>query len=124
MGNGSANFACAVSHPVCYWYTTMTIKTPYAPSDGVKIPNLDPFFGPDAPSLPDPEPMPDAMQQNPHILYVMQILADLLTDRLDTSPTPILSSTTTRRIETAGCSRTCTWRLTWTPRPSGGETAT
>ena len=28
--------------------------------------------------------MPDAMQQNPHILYVMQILADLLTDRLDT----------------------------------------
>ena len=62
----------------------MTIKTPYAPSDGVKIPNLDPFFGPDAPPLPDPEPMPDAMQQNPHILYVMQILADLLTDRLDT----------------------------------------
>ena len=62
----------------------MTIKTPYAPSDGVKIPNLDPFFGPDAPSLPDPEPMPDAMQQNPHILYVMQVLADVLTDRLDT----------------------------------------
>ena len=62
----------------------MTIKTPYAPSDGVKIPNLDPFFGPDAPPLPDPEPMPDGMQQNPHILYVMQILADLLTDRLDT----------------------------------------
>ncbi len=62
----------------------MTIRTPYAPSDGIKIPNLDPFFGPDAPSLPDPEPMPDAMQQNPHILYVMQILADLLTDRLDT----------------------------------------
>lgn len=65
----------------------MTIRatmTPYAPSDGVKIPNLDPFFGPDAPPLPDPEPMPDGMQQNPHILYVMQILADLLTDRLDT----------------------------------------
>lgn len=62
----------------------MTIKTPYAPSDGVKIPNLDPFFGLDAPPLPDPEPMPDGMQQNPHILYVMQILADLLTDRLDT----------------------------------------
>ncbi len=62
----------------------MTIKTPYAPSDGVKIPNLDPFFGPDAPPLPDPEPMPDGVQQNPHILYVMQILADLLTDRLDT----------------------------------------
>ena len=62
----------------------MTIKTPYAPSDGVKIPNLDPFFGPNAPPLPDPEPMPDAMQQNPHILYVMQILVDLLTDRLDT----------------------------------------
>ena len=62
----------------------MTIKTPYAPSDGVKIPNLDPFFGPDAPPLPDPEPMPDGMQQNPHILYVMQILADVLTDRLDT----------------------------------------
>ena len=62
----------------------MTIKTPYAPSDGVRIPNLDPFFGPDGPPLPDPEPMPDGMQQNPHILYVMQILADLLTDRLDT----------------------------------------
>ena len=62
----------------------MTIKTPYAPSHGVNIPNLDPFFGPDAPPLPDPEPMPDAMQQNPHILYVMQILADVLTDRLDT----------------------------------------
>ena len=62
----------------------MTIKTPYAPSHGVNIPNLDTFFGPDAPPLPDPEPMPDAMQQNPHILYVMQILADVLTDRLDT----------------------------------------
>jgi Uma2 family endonuclease len=62
----------------------MTIKTPYAPSHGVNIPNLDPFFGPDAPPLPDPEPLPDAMQQNPHVLYVMQILADLLTDRLDT----------------------------------------
>ena len=62
----------------------MTIKTPYAPSDGVRIPHLDPFFGPDAPPLPDPELMPEGMQQNPHILYVMQILADLLTDRLDT----------------------------------------
>ena len=64
--------------------TTRTTMTPYAPSDGVKIPNLDPFFGPDAPPLPDPEPMPDGPQQNPHILYVMQILADVLTDRLDT----------------------------------------
>ena len=62
--------------------TTATTMTPYAPSCAAAIPNLDPFFGPDAPHLPDPEPMPDAMQQNPHILYVMQILADLLTDRL------------------------------------------
>lgn len=38
---------------------------------------LDPFFGPDAPQLPDADPMPDAMQQNPYILHLMQILDDL-----------------------------------------------
>ena len=62
---------------------TTTKTPPYRPSHAGAIPNLDSFFGPDAPPLPDPEPMPDAMQQNPYILYTMQILADLLTDRLD-----------------------------------------
>lgn len=102
----------------------MTIKTPYAPSDGVKIPNLDPFFGPDAPPLPDPEPMPEGPQQNPHILYVMQILADLLTERLDTfvdTNTIVYYDPTDR---TAGCNRTCTSLLTWMPKPSGDGTVT
>ena len=54
---------------------------PYASPRTVDIPNLDPFFGPDAPMLPDPEPMPDGMQQNPYILHVMQILIDVLADR-------------------------------------------
>ena len=64
----------------------MTTRLPYAPphSAHANIANLDPFFGPDAPTLPDPEPLPDGMQQNPHILHVMQILADILTDRLNT----------------------------------------
>ena len=57
----------------------MTTRAPltYTPATGVKVPNLDPFFGPDAPTLPDPEPMPDAMLQNPYILHVMQILDDI-----------------------------------------------
>ena len=54
---------------------------PYVSPRAVDIPNLDPFFGPDAPMLPDPEPMPDGMQQNPYILHVMQILIDVLADR-------------------------------------------
>lgn len=61
--------------------TTATLPRPYAPPRAVSIPNLDPFFGPDAPMLPDPEPMPDGMQQNPYILHVMQILIDVLADR-------------------------------------------
>ena len=71
--------------------TTMTTATlpdapprarpPYVSPRAVAIPNLDPFFGPDAPMLPDPEPMPDGMQQNPYILHVMQILIDVLADR-------------------------------------------
>jgi Uma2 family endonuclease len=55
----------------------MTTKLPRTPGPSVAIPNLDPMFGPDAPTLPDADPMPDAMQQNPFILHVMQILADL-----------------------------------------------
>ena len=61
----------------------MTTKVPQARAPSA-VPNLDPLFGPDAPSLPDPGPMADAMQQNPHILHAMQILADLLIDRPDT----------------------------------------
>lgn len=55
----------------------MTTKLPRTPAQNVAIPDLDPFFGPDAPTLPDADPMPDAMQQNPFILHVMQILVDL-----------------------------------------------
>ena len=55
----------------------MTTKLPNALVSGADILNLDPFFGPDAPTLPDAEPIPDAMQQNPFILHIMQILADL-----------------------------------------------
>lgn len=55
----------------------MTTMLPYAPPDRVNIPNLDPFFGPDAPPLPDPEPRPDGMQQNPPIIHIMQILDDI-----------------------------------------------
>ena len=62
----------------------MTTSIPYASSHRAAIANLDPCFGPDAALLPDSEPLPDALQQNPHILHVMQILADLFTDRVDT----------------------------------------
>ena len=62
----------------------MTTSNSYASSRRAAIANLDPCFGPDAALLPDPEPLPDALQQNPHILHVMQILADLFTDRVDT----------------------------------------
>lgn len=58
----------------------MTTRLPYAPSSGARIPDLDPFFGPDAPPLPDPEAIPDGMLQNPTILYAMQILADVVVD--------------------------------------------
>ena len=54
----------------------MTTKQPYAPSLSARIADLDPFFGPDAPTLPDADPMPDAMQQNPCILHAMQILQE------------------------------------------------
>ncbi len=56
----------------------MTTKYSYAPPHSVEIPDLDPFFGPDAPSLPDPEPIPDPMQQNRFIFHTLQILVDLL----------------------------------------------
>lgn len=56
----------------------MTTRLAYSPPGEVGIPNLDPFFGPDAPSLPDPEPIPDGMFQNPSILYAMQILDDVV----------------------------------------------
>ena len=56
----------------------MTTKLPRTPAQSAAIPDLDPLFGPDAPTLPDADPMPDAMQQNPFILHVMQILADML----------------------------------------------
>ena len=55
----------------------MTTRLPYAPPHSTNIANLDSFFGPDAPPLPDPEPLPDGMQQNPHIIHVMQILDDI-----------------------------------------------
>lgn len=55
----------------------MTTKLPYASSFTVSIADLDPIFGPDAPTLPDADPMPDAMQQNPFILHAMQILQDI-----------------------------------------------
>ena len=58
----------------------MTTRLTYAPSSGARIPNLDPFFGPDAPPLPDPEAIPDGMLQNPTILYAMQILDDVVVD--------------------------------------------
>ena len=55
----------------------MTTKQPYAPFFSAGIADLDPFFGPDAPTLPDADPMPEAMQQNPFILHAMQILQDI-----------------------------------------------
>ena len=62
----------------------MTTKLPYAPPSKVGIPNLDPFFGPDAPALPDAVPPPDLMLQNPDIIYTLQILDDVIAgDRTD-----------------------------------------
>ncbi len=55
----------------------MTTKLPYAPPGEVGIPNLDPFFAPGAPALPDAVPPDDLMQQNPDIHYVLQILDDV-----------------------------------------------
>ena len=104
----------------------MTTKVPQARAPSA-VPNLDPLFGPDAPSLPDPGPMADAMQQNPHILHAMQILADLLIDRPDTfvDTTFVTPSSTTIRPTTTGASnRTSTLPLEWTRRRSGAATAT
>ena len=56
----------------------MTTRLAYSPPGKMRIPNLDPFFGPDAPALPDAEPIPDGMFQNPSILYAMQILTDVV----------------------------------------------
>ena len=62
----------------------MTTKPAYAPPGSAGIPNLDPFFGPDAPPLPDAEPPDDLMLQNPDIHYALQILYDLVVgDRTD-----------------------------------------
>ena len=105
----------------------MTTSNSYASSHRAAIANLDPCFGPDAALLPDSEPLPDAMQQNPHILHVMQILADLFTDRVDTFadtntiPTP--SSITTPPTATGASSPMYMWPLAWTLRRSGSATA-
>ena len=62
----------------------MTTKPGYAPPGSVGISNLDPFFGPDAPPLPDAEPPVDLMLQNPDIHYALQILYDVVVgDRAD-----------------------------------------
>lgn len=62
----------------------MTTKPAYAPPGSLGIPNLDPFFGPDAPPLPDAEPPDDLMLQNPDIHYALQILYDVVVgDRAD-----------------------------------------
>ena len=62
----------------------MTTKPAYAPPGSVGIPNLDPFFGPDAPPLPDAEPPDDLMLQNPDIHYALEILYDVVVgDRAD-----------------------------------------
>ncbi len=62
----------------------MTTKPVYAPAGSVGIPNLDPFFAADAPSLPDAEAPDDLMLQNPDIIYVFQVLTDLVVgDRAD-----------------------------------------
>ena len=101
----------------------MTTKAPQARAPSA-VPNLDPFFGPDAPSLPDPGPMADAMQQNPHILHAMQILADLLIDRpdtfVDTNTIVYYDPTAT----TGASNRTSTLPLEWTRRRPGAATAT
>ena len=62
----------------------MTTKLPRTPAQSAAIPNLDPLFGPDAPTLPDAEPPADLMLQNPDIIYAMQILNDVVVgDRAD-----------------------------------------
>ena len=62
----------------------MTTKPAYAPPGSVGIPNLDPFFGPDAPPLPDAELPDDLMLQNPDIHYTLEILYDVVVgDRTD-----------------------------------------
>ena len=62
----------------------MATRVAYSPPGEVGIPNLDPFFGPDAPTLPDAEPPPDLMLQYPDIHYVLQILYDVVVgDRTD-----------------------------------------
>ncbi len=62
----------------------MTAKPAYAPPGSVGIPDLDPFFASDAPPLPDAEPPPDLMLQNPDIHYALQILDDVVVgDRTD-----------------------------------------
>lgn len=55
----------------------MTIRPAYSPPGEVGISNLDPFFGPDVPMLPDAELPHDLMLQNPDIHYVLQILYDV-----------------------------------------------
>ena len=55
----------------------MTTQLAEPPPQIADLTLLDPFFGPDAPQLPDADPMPDAMLQNPYILHLMQILDDL-----------------------------------------------
>ena len=49
-----------------------------------QFPILTPFSGRTRRRCPIRNPLPDGMQQNPYILRVMQILADVLTDRLNT----------------------------------------
>ena len=62
----------------------MTTEPAYVPPGSVGIPNLDPFFGPDAPPLPDAKPPDDLMLQNPDIHYALQILYDVVVgDRPD-----------------------------------------
>lgn len=62
----------------------MTVKPAYASTGSVGIPNLDPFFAPGPPSLPDAELPHDLMLQNPDIIYALQVLNDLVVgDRAD-----------------------------------------
>ena len=62
----------------------MTTRLAYSPPGAGDIPNLDPFFGSDAPPLPDAVPPPDLMLQNPDIHYILQILYDVAVgDRTD-----------------------------------------
>ena len=61
-----------------------TTKISYTSRDHVAIAGIDPFFGPDAPPLPDAEPPTDLMQQNPDIIYALQVWDDLVVgERLD-----------------------------------------